>query len=107
MTQKSKVKATKLTVGLPFNLGPWNLRATNPNSVQPGHSMWSSARGLRRSRCRRVRAFCAMALTSLYGVFDITREILRQAGPEIGRGVLTSFGAIAIEVINKDCARFL
>jgi hypothetical protein len=40
------------------------------------------------------------ALTSLYNVFGITRQILRDAGPEIAQGK-QSFGAIAIDVLNK------
>jgi hypothetical protein len=44
--------------------------------------------------------------TSLYNVFGITRQILRESGPEIAQGP-NSFGAIAIDVLNKGLRPFL
>lgn len=46
------------------------------------------------------------ALTSLYNVFDITRSILKEAGPEIGQGK-QSFGALAIWILNDGLRPFL
>ena len=103
---RKKVRATKLTVGLPFNLGQlefepdevqqkaaWELyvELTTRIAVQP----LGPDEGLMRE-----------ALTSLYNLFNITREILREAGPSVAQGS-SSFGAIAIEVLNKGLRPFM
>jgi hypothetical protein len=105
MTRK-KVTATKLTVGLPFNLGQlefepdetqqkaaWELyvELTTRIAVQP----LGPEEGLMRE-----------ALSSLYNIFGATREILRRAGPSVAQGP-HSFGPMAIEVLNKGLRPFL
>jgi len=103
---KKKVKATKLSVGLPFDLGhlefepdevqqraAWELyvELTTRVAVQP----LGSDEGLMRE-----------ALSSFYNIFGATREILREAGPEVAQGP-NSFGPVAIEVLNKGLRPFL
>jgi hypothetical protein len=103
---EKKVRATKLTVGLPFNLGQlefepdeiqqraaWELyvELTTRIAVQP----LGPEEGLARE-----------ALSSLYSIFGATREILRQAGPSVAKGP-SSFGPIAIEVLNRGLRPFL
>ncbi len=95
-----KVKATKLTVGLPFNLG--SLEFENDEAQQK--AAWSlyvelSTR-IAVQPLEEDEGILREALTSLYNIFGITRQILREAGPEIGKGS-QSFGAIAIDVLNK------
>jgi len=46
------------------------------------------------------------ALTSLHSLFDSTRQILREAGPDIGAST-TSVGGIAIAVLNRGIRPFL
>jgi hypothetical protein len=46
------------------------------------------------------------ALTSLYSLFGITRQILREVGPDVGTSV-DSIGGYAIEVLNKALRPFL
>lgn len=46
------------------------------------------------------------ALTSLYNLFPITRQILRDAGPDVGASH-NSIGGYAIEVLNKVLRPFL
>ena len=103
---KKRIKATKLKVGLPFNLGElefvpdelqqrvaWELyvELTTRISVQPR----DEGKGLIRE-----------ALNSLYSLFGATREILRKAGPSIAQGP-ESVGVIAIEVINIGLRPFV
>ncbi len=103
---KKKVKATKLTVSLPFGLGQlefepdevqqtaaWELyvELTTRIAVQP----LGPDEGLMRE-----------ALSSLYNIFGATREILRRAGPSVAQGPI-SFGPVAIEVLNKGLRPFL
>lgn len=100
MAQKKKVKATKLTVGLPFNLGSLEF--------QDDESQQKAAWSLYVELSTRIaiqplgenEGILREALTSLYNVFGITRQILREAGPEIAKGP-QSFGAVAIDVLNK------
>lgn len=46
------------------------------------------------------------ALTSLHSLFDSTRQILKEAGPDVGASV-TSVGGIAIAVLNRGIRPFL
>ncbi|MGH9762903.1 MAG: hypothetical protein ACREDR_30505 [Blastocatellia bacterium] len=46
------------------------------------------------------------ALTSLHSLFDSTRQILREAGPDVGASI-TSVGGIAIAVLNRGIRPFL
>jgi hypothetical protein len=103
---KNNVKAKKLTVGLPFNLG--SLEFENDESQR--RAAWSlyvelSTR-IAVQPLEEGEGVLREALTSLYNVFGITREILRNAGPEIAKGP-KSFGALAIDVLNKGLRPFL
>jgi len=46
------------------------------------------------------------ALTSLYRIFDITRQVLREAGPEIADGP-NALGPLAIRIVNQGLRPFL
>ena len=46
------------------------------------------------------------ALISLHSLFDSTRQILREAGPDVGASI-TSVGGIAIAVLNRGLRPFL
>ena len=96
---KKKVKATKLTVGLPFNLGSLELE----NDEAQMRAAWSLYVELS-TRISTVpldegTGILREALSSLYNMFNITRKILRDAGPDIAQGS-QSLGAIAIDVLN-------
>lgn len=103
---KKKVKATKLTVGLPFNLGSLELE----NDEAQMRAAWSLYVELS-TRISIVplddgTGILREALSSLYNMFNITRQILRDAGPDIAQGA-QSLGAVAIEVLNKGLRPFL
>jgi hypothetical protein len=106
MASKNKVKATKLTVGLPFNLG--SLELENDEAQQ--HAAWAMYVELStRISVQPLEAgegILREALTSLYNVFNITRQILREAGPNVAKGS-KSLGFIAIDVLNKGLRPFL
>lgn len=100
MPSKQKVKAKKLTVGLPFNLG--SLELENDEAQQ--RAAWAlyvelSTR-IAVQPLGENEGILREALTSLYNLFNITRQILRETGPEVANGP-HSLGAIAIEVVNK------
>jgi hypothetical protein len=46
------------------------------------------------------------ALTSLYRLFEVTRAVLKEAGPDVGNGP-ESLGAIALAVLNDGLRPFL
>lgn len=46
------------------------------------------------------------ALTSLYNLFGVTRQVLKEAGPDVGAS-LDSVGGIAIAVLNNGLRPFL
>lgn len=106
MPQKQKVKATKLTVGLPFNLGSLELE----NDEVQQRAAWALYVELStRIAVQPLEGddgILREALTSLYNVFNITRQILREAGPDIAKGS-NSLGAISIDVLNKGLRPFL
>jgi len=103
---KKPIKATKLKIGLPFNLGEIEFE---PNDIQQ-RAAWS----LYVELITRVavqpldpeEGLIREALTSLYAIFDITRQILKEAGPEVAQGK-SAFGPVAIQVLNKGLRPFL
>lgn len=106
MSPKQKVKATRLSVGLPFNLG--SLEFENDEAQQ--RAAWAlyvelSTRIAVQS-LEQEDGIMREALTSLYNVFNITRQILKEAGPDIAQGS-NSLGVIAIDVLNKGLRPFL
>jgi hypothetical protein len=106
MPRKDKVRATKLSFGLPFGLG--QLEFENDEAQQ--RAAW----GLYVELSTRIaiqplqesEGVLREALTSLYNIFGITRQILRETGPKIAQGP-QSLGAIAIDVLNKGLRPFL
>lgn len=103
---KEKIKATKLTVGLPFDLG--SLQFENDDSQQK--AAWSMyvelSTRIAAQPLHEDDGMLREALTSLYNVFGITRQILREAGPDVAKGP-NSLGFVAIEVLNKGLRPFL
>ena len=103
---KGNVKATKLSVGLPFGLGQLEFE---PDEVQQ-YAAWE----LYVELTTRValhplspeEGFIREALSSLYNIIHVTRNILREAGPSIAQGP-NSLGPVAINVITKGIRPFL
>jgi len=108
MPTKSRrnVKATKLIVGLPFNLGSIELE----NDKVQQNAAWALYVELSTRVAVQPLAedegILREALTSLYNIFNITRQILREAGPDVAKGP-NSLGSIAINVVNKGLRPFL
>lgn len=103
---RKQIKATKLVVGLPFNLGQLEFE---PDEVQQ-KAAWELYVELSTRVAVQPLApdegILREAISSLYSIFGVTREILRKAGPSVAQGP-NSFGAIAIEVLNKGVRPFL
>jgi hypothetical protein len=100
------ITAKSLTVNLPFGLGKLEFE---PDEVQQ-RAAWElyvelstriaiQSLGLEEGLLRE-------ALSSLYSIFAVTREVLREAGPSVAQGP-KSLGPIAIEVLNRGLRPFL
>lgn len=99
------MKAEKISVSLPFGLGgvvispnkaeqnaAWALyvELTTRIAVQP----FDPENGVMRE-----------VLNSLYSLFGLTRQVLREAGPEVVHGA-NSLGPLAIDILTKGIAPF-
>ncbi len=103
---KKSVRTTKLKVGLPFNLGELEFE---PNETQQ-RAAWSLyVELMTRIAVQPLgpdEGLLREALTSLYRIFEVTRQILKDAGPEVAKGP-KSFGPVAIRVLNEGLRPFL
>lgn len=99
------ITAKRLSVGLPFGLGSIEFEA---NEVEQ-RAAWSLyVELMTRIAVQPLdpeHGLLREALTSLYSIFGQTREILREAGPQVAHGE-KSFGPIAIEVLNQGIRPF-
>jgi hypothetical protein len=108
MPKKDQPKLSKVSVNLPFRIGgiewepdnterraAWSLfiELITRVTIQPLES--ETEQGLIRE-----------ALISLHSLFATTREILKQAGPDIGASH-KSVGGVAITVLNRGLRPFL
>ena len=100
------IKAKTLKVGLPFGLGSLEFEA---NEVEQ-RAAWSLyVELMTRIAVQPLdvsEGLLREVLTSLYSLFGLTRQILREAGPAVVHGP-NSFGPIAIEVLNKGLRPFM
>ena len=99
------IKAKTLKVSLPFGIGSIEFEA-NEVEQQAAWSLYVEL--MTRTAVQPLDQNCGLlreVLDSLYSLFSITREILRQAGPSVAHGP-KSFGPLAIEVLNKGLRPF-
>jgi hypothetical protein len=106
MTKKDPAVLKKVSVSLPFGIGSaeWEADPTERNAA------WS----LYIELVTRIavqflevdQGSLREALNSLYSLFSSTREILREAGPNVGAS-RNSVGGISIAVLNNGLRPFL
>ncbi len=100
MPKKDQARLTKVKVNIPFGIGggEWTPDNTERNAA------WSLYVELITRISVQVlkedQGLLREALTSLYSLFGTTREILREAGPDVGASK-KSVGGIAISVLNN------
>lgn len=106
MPKQDPAKLKKVSVNLPFGIGgaEWVADETERKAA------WSLYIELvTRITIQFLEADQGLlreALNSLYNMFGITRQILREAGPDVGLSA-ASVGGIAIAVLNKGLRPFL
>jgi hypothetical protein len=99
-------KLRQVTVSLPFGLGSaqWEVDKTQRRAA------WALYVELvTRIAVQELESDAGLmreALNSLYALFGITREILREAGPDVG-ATRESVGGLAIAVLNVGLRPFL
>ncbi len=99
------MKAQKVSVNLPFGLGGIELV---PNKAEQRAAWALYVELMTRIAVQPfnpVSGVMREVLTSLYSLFALTRQVLREAGPEVAHGQ-NSLGPLAIEILTKGLAPF-
>lgn len=100
-----EIRAQKVSVNLPFGLGGIELV---PNKVEQCAAWCLYVELTTRIAVQpfdRQHGLMREVLTSLYSLFGLTRQVLREAGPEVAHGP-NSLGPLAIEILTKGLAPF-
>lgn len=104
--RKKQVKATKLTVSLPFGLGQLEFEPDEAQQRAAWELYVELTTRIAVQPLKPDEGILREALSSLHEIFVVTRDILRRAGPSVAKGP-NSFGAVAIEVLNQGIRPFL
>ncbi len=100
------IKATKISVSLPFGIGKLDLE---PNAVEQKSAWTLYVELMTRVAIQPLDDESGVlrdVLNSLYTLFDLTRSVLCDAGPEVAHGP-QSLGPVAIDVLNKGLRPFM
>jgi hypothetical protein len=106
MPKKDPAQLKKVSFSLPFGIGKaeWE---SDPTERRAAWSLYVEL--VTRISVQKMsipNGSESEALASLYNLFAVTREILKSAGPDIGRSK-NSVGAIALAVLNRGVRPFL
>jgi hypothetical protein len=99
-------KLSKVSVSLPFGIGALEWQ---PDEVEARAAWMLYIELVTRIAIQPIdpqRSSAREALNSLYKLFDLTRETLKEAGPNVGISP-NSVGGIAIAVLNDGLRPFL
>lgn len=100
------LKLTDISINLPFGIGG----VTIENSKAQRDAAWSLyveyATRITSQPLKPGQGSIREALTSLYKLFEVTRDILKSGGPELAKGS-DSLGPLAIRILNEGVRPFL
>jgi hypothetical protein len=99
------LKLRTVSINLPFGLGGVEVGVSEAEA----RAAWSLYVELATRVAVRPlggQGFAREALTSMYTLFGMTREVLRQAGPEIAEGP-DALGPLAIRILNEGLRPFV
>jgi hypothetical protein len=106
MPKNDPAKLKKVSVNLPFGIGGAEWEA-DPTERKAAWAIYVElVTRIAVEDLGEDEGVLREALNSLYALFGITRQILREAGPEVGAS-RESVGGIAIAVLNKGLRPFL
>ena len=106
MVKSDPAKVKKVSFSLPFGIGSVEWEA-DPTERRAAWSLYVEL--VTRIAVQSLEADQGLlreALTSLYNLFPVTRQILKEAGPDVGASC-NSVGGIAIAVLNNGLRPFL
>lgn len=106
MAKFDPAKVKKVSFSLPFGIGSVEWEA-DPTERRAAWSLYVEL--ITRIAVQPLEADQGLlreALTSLYNLFPVTRQILKEAGPDVGAS-RDSVGGIAISVLNNGLRPFL
>lgn len=103
---KDRAVLKKVSVSLPFGIGSAEWEA-DPTERRAAWSLYVElVTRIAVEPLEGEEGLLREALNSLYSLFGTTREILKEAGPDVGAS-RNSVGGIAIAVLNRGLRRFL
>jgi hypothetical protein len=100
------LKLRSVSLNLPFGLGGFDIEVTESEVRAAWQLYVEFATRVSAHPLAPGAGSVRDALTSLYSLFDITRQVLRAAGPEVGEGP-ESLGPLAIRILNEGLRPFL
>jgi hypothetical protein len=106
MSKNDPAKLKKVTVSLPFGLGAaeWQSDSTQRRAAWALYVELVTRVAVQ--ELANDAGLLRESLNSLYTLFGTTREILREAGPDVG-ATRESIGGLAIAVLNQGLRPFL
>lgn len=106
MAKFDPAKLKKVSVSLPFGIGSAEWEA-DPTERKAAWSLYIElVTRIAVQPLETDQGLLREALTSLYNLFPVTRQILKEAGPDVGAS-RDSVGGIAIAVLNNGLRPFL
>lgn len=102
----SKAKLTKVEVSLPFGLGSAEWEADDVEQRAAWKLYVELVTRVSIEQLPAEEGSLREALSSLHSLFDTTRQVLREAGPQVGIET-NSVGGLAIAVLNLGLRPFL
>jgi hypothetical protein len=106
MAKSNPAKLKKVSVNLPFGIGGAEWEADSTERKAAWAIYVELVTRIAVEDLGEDEGVLREALNSLYALFSITRQILREAGPDVGAS-RESVGGIAIAVLNKGLRPFL
>ena len=106
LRNKTRFKVKKVSTSLPFGLGQVELESDETMRRAAWSLYVELTTRITTQTLETDQGLLREALNSLYSLFASTRQILREAGPDMGTS-LESVGGIAIAVLNLGLRPFL
>jgi hypothetical protein len=100
------LKITDISLSLPFGIGGVTIARSEAQREAAWALYVEYATRITTQSLAPGQGSLREALTSLYNLFDITREVLKSAGPGVADGP-ESLGPLAIRVLNDGVRPFL
>jgi hypothetical protein len=101
-----RLKIRSLSLNLPFGLGGVDLEVSELDARTAWTLYVEYSTRVAVQQLEPGTGSAREALGSLHSLFDTTRTVLREAGPEVGMGP-ESVGAVAIRILNEGVRPFL